>query len=162
MREAETSNIDNMFNFKPNLFQKIWWLIMRFFKDVVPDIPYKIECFAQRGYRGWSKDDWWNMDYYLISIIIPMLKELKEKSHGYPGHGEASTPEKWEAFLGKMIEGFEAAKRVWEDEYYLHTGFPDNRFDGDVKQWQVESEIDQKIFKKKAKIFIDRFFSLWD
>ena len=155
----ETNIIDDIMNYKPNLFERILWPIRRFFKDTIPDIPYKIKHFCQRGRRGWSDNDWWNMDSYLVEIILPMLKKFKENNHGYPGD---LTEEKWDELLGEMIIGFEAAKRVIDDDYYLETGFPEKRFEGDVKQWGEASLKDQKIFKQKMKVFIKYFFNLWD
>jgi len=96
-----------------------------------------------------------------------MLKQLKENQHGYPGHGQASTPEKWDALLDKMIEGFEAAKRVDDDDYYKEISGDSleaiiNAPSGDTKKWIEASEKDQKIFHDGIKLFNKWFFALWD
>jgi len=109
----------------------------------------RVKWFYQRGRRGWADCDWWGVDDYLVGIILPMLKQLKEYEHGYPGYGKASTPEKWDKLLDEMIEGFEAAKRITDDNYNLTT-------------YLVDFEADRKLFEKKARIFIKWFFHLWD
>ena len=40
----------------------------------------KIKWFFQRGARGWSDCDIWNMDIYLARIISEMTKNLGEKT----------------------------------------------------------------------------------
>jgi len=109
----------------------------------------KVKWFYQRGKRGWADCDWWDMHSYLIHIITPMLKELKEKNYGGLGYGKASTPEKWEALLGEMIEGFEAADRIIESEYPMDSYLEDQKKD-------------IKVFETKMKIFTKWFFHLWD
>jgi len=132
------------------------------------DIPYhlkRIKWFIQRGKRGWADCDWWSMNYHLVGIIVPMLKTLKEKSMTYPGCKGASTPEEWNTVLDTMIEGFEAAKRVIDDDYcsIVSPGFPEKKATRkEVMQWVKMNKEDQKIFKKKSKLFIKWFFDLWD
>ena len=147
-------------------YKKMYWKIKR----IVLDMPYnikKIKWFFQRGKRGWADCDWWDMHSYLVQIITPMLKELKENNCGYPGYEEASTPEKWESLLGEMIEGFEAASRVIENDYYKEisgdsieaiTHAPRE----EILKWSEMASNDQKLFRQKSKIFIKWFFNLWD
>ena len=154
-------NIDEIIKFKPNLYQKVWWLISRF----VCNIPFhirEIKWFFQRGRRGWADCDVWSTNDYLAKIIPSMLKQLKVTTHGYPGYGKANTSEKWDKLLDSMIEGWEAANRVCNDEYYELTGFPEKRSEGDVKVWQQSENSDVKIFNERMKVFIKFFFHLWD
>lgn len=131
--------------------KKVWFVIRRQVFRVM-DFPYhisRVRWFIQRGKRGWADCDWWNMDAYLVEIILPMLKHLKENEIGYPGYGKASTPKKWGALLDEMIEGFEIAKKITDDNY-------------DPRTYIVDLKTDKKLFEKKAKIFITWFFHLWD
>jgi len=116
----------------------------------------------QRGFRGWADCDWWSMDYYLIDIIIPMLKTLRDNQMGHPCD---LTEEQWVEKLNEMIEGFEAGKRVLDDEYYeiVSPDFPEkDATRKEVLEWGRMNMADQKIFKQKMKIFIKYFFNLWD
>ena len=64
-----------------------------------------------------------------------------------------------------MIEAFEAAKRAMDDDYFLETNSdiltrePTRK---EVKGWIRAYKKDERIFKKKARVFIDYFFGLWD
>jgi len=86
-----------------------------------------------------DKYDTWCMDNTLAHIIVPMLKQLREDTHGYPsdfiddesdwsqqkgfeGNGfeypEDSGFDKWKATLDKMIWAFEQViDDDWEDQY---------------------------------------------
>ena len=131
---------------------KKMWLGMKCQVYRAFDFPYhtkRIKWFIQRGRRGYADCDWWDMDAYLIGIILPMLKRLKADNMGYPGYGQASTPEKWDALLDEMVEGFTIAQKIMDDNYPL-------------EQFIELQAQDRKLFEKKAKIFIKWFFHLWD
>lgn len=128
------------------LWKKVWNRA-RYTVRSWADFPYhikRIKWFVQRGKRGYADCDWWCLHSYLIDIILPMLKQLRTKNMGYPGFGQASTPEKWEALLGEMIEGFEIAKKI------------------DDLDNIDEIDADQKLFRKKMVVFNRWFFHLWD
>lgn len=134
----------------------------------VPDIEgwyYKIKWFWQRGRRGYADCDVWGLDHYLANLVPLMLKRLRETRHGYPGYGSANTPEKWDAIIDKMIEGWLAAKRVCEDEYFRDTN--DDILERkpthiEVQLWGSKSKKDQKKFNSTMKLFTKYFFHLWD
>jgi len=132
----------------------------------IEDPLYSLKWFIQRGKRGYADYDWWNMDNYLCRIIISMLKELKEKRCGDPiGMEEIQTPEDWSNKIDEMIEAFEAAERVINDEYYLQVApnFPEQRLTTDeIKKCIELRNEDEKIFEEKMKIFTKYFFALGD
>ena len=100
-------------------------------------IKVRIDCY-----------DTWGMDSTLAHIIVPMLKQLRDTTHGYPsnfivdesdwsqqksfeGEGfefpEDYGFEKWKETLNEMIWAFEQLlDDNWEDQYY--TGKADFRF----------------------------------
>jgi len=164
--KKEYVNIDDLMDYSSNLFEKIWWPTRRFFLDIPYNIK-KIKWFWQRGTRGWADCDCWDMGYYLAKIIVPMLKHLKKNKIGYPGYGKASTSEKWDALLNEMVEAFEAAKRVIDDDYYKEVSGDSieaihNATREEIIKWGELSKADQKLFEKKVKIFIKWYFHLWD
>jgi hypothetical protein len=140
-----------------------------------------IKHFYQRAKKGYSSRDVWNMNSYLISIIIPMLKELKEGKLGYPGTEGAKTPEEWEQRLDEMIEGFEAGKRFIDDDYMEkiqpgwlesidtfeqdnsgHLLLKSNVTDESWKKYLIMVNEDEEKFHGGFKIFEKYFFHLWD
>jgi hypothetical protein len=83
--------------------------------------------------------DTWNMDETISRIIIPLLKQLKERKHGIPSSilfevAEASgkkyedfhdddiifnaAEKRWNEILDKMIWAFEQNITDWEDQYW--------------------------------------------
>lgn len=88
-----------------------------------------------------DKHDTWNMDKTLALIVVPMLKQLKETSHGSPFVDDEDVPEnlrstnakpkendwdvdefhfqRWNCVLDEMIFAFEAITTdSWEDQFY--------------------------------------------
>ena len=145
------------------IYINIYWSIKRF----VNDIPYnirKIKWFWQRGCRGYADCDIWDMCNYLAKIILPMLKQLKGTTHGYPCD---LTEKKWDKLLDEMIVGFEAVKRVCDDEYvdkFQPDWFENNEKITKESMDKCAKEIKQdiKIFNKMMPIFTKYFFGLWD
>lgn len=127
------------------------------------DFYYEIKQFVQRGRRGWADSDVWSVDHYVASILIQMLKKLKETKQGSPIE---LTEEEWSDKLNQMIEAFEAANRVIEDEYYEEIG-DDAEIIRKASKEELEEcnrrlEADIKIFEDGMKIFTKYFFGLWD
>ena len=91
--------------------------------------------------------DTWNMDNTLALIITPMLKQLKEKTHGAPLVADEDVPEslrraaapptknewdtddnyfkRWQWVMDEMIFAFESKNTDWEEQF-----------------WKVKPEID--------------------
>ena len=158
-----SKTLEEVENYKPALFQKIWWPIERFLKNIPWNLK-QIKFFWQRGRRGFADCDWWGMDYYLVSIILPMLKELRKNIHGHPVD---LTKEKWDELLGEMIIGFEAANRVLEDDYYKEVSGDSieairHATPKEIRKWGKLNWADQKLFHERMKLFNKHFFSLWD
>ena len=76
------------------------WIFYRI-KYFVENFLYGIKRFIQRGNRGYSDDDIFDMSCWFIEVIVPMLKQLKETKHGYPCN---MTEEEWDNQLDKMIK----------------------------------------------------------
>ena len=140
----------------------------------IRDFPQKVERFIQRGRRGWADSDTWSMDYYLITVILPMLKYLKDNNHGFPGSLKSS--KEWDDILSEMISGFEAGKRVLDDNY-LDVIQPD-WYDSSKETKELLSGLnikpssrieerkrmkaDEKQFHKAMRLMDKWFFNLWD
>lgn len=89
-----------------------------------------------------DKYDTWSMDHTLAVIILPMLKQLKEKKHGAPHVDDEDVPEelrstsapakeneydidnnhfkRWDWVMDEMIWAFEQHQPDydWQDQYY--------------------------------------------
>ncbi len=86
--------------------------------------------------------DTWSMDSTLVPIILPMLKQLKEKKHGSPNSMPAfaydsnqrqlcfdfyyeeddlvwkTGHDQWDAVMDKMIWSFEQLDTDWEHQFH--------------------------------------------
>lgn len=81
----------------------LWWVQYGIWIRIA-EIPCRIKHFMQRGLRGYSDADVWDLGYYLANIISGALQQLKDNS--------------WAEFMNsrefaKMVATFETAKRIW-------------------------------------------------
>jgi|SaaInlV_150m_DNA_2_1039686.scaffolds.fasta_scaffold03116_10 hypothetical protein len=88
--------------------------------DKIRYFPKECKWFIQRGRRGWSDCDSWNVYAHIAEIIPPMLKQMKEAGYGFPvlmyedftkyeytdEEGEAARA-KWNTILDSIIQAFE-------------------------------------------------------
>lgn len=159
------------------------WIFYRI-KDFIRYIPRNIKWFFQRGFRGYSDNDVWDMDGWFLSVIVPMLKQLKETKHGYPCN---LTEKEWDNILSKMIFYFEEAddfrcskqneyaksfrEITWEDgilnldENKMTDIEKKNYHEIKHKYFNRSIELDKYRDKKKNQAFIlfsKYFWNLWD
>ena len=94
-------------------------------------IPYAIKriyWFFQRGYRGYSDKDTWDFDYYLATVILGGLKQLKKYSHSAEPTQEEynimiktfelnlymiDNPQSYEALKPRFEAGFDLFKKYF-------------------------------------------------
>ena len=124
-----------------------------------------------------DKYDTWSMDSTLAHIILPMLKQLKETTHGAPDVDDKDVPKKlrstsapekendwdsddnlfarWDWVLDEMIWAFGQVNEDWQDQYYKeprgewHTKDPENDISEIV--WDKNPVIDTKGLKAHNK-----------
>lgn len=110
---------------------------------VIKVIPYKVFAFFNRDRKVKVRiDDYdtWSMDHTLAFIIAPMLKQLKDTTHGAPHVDDEDVPEnlrstnakpkeydydmdefhfaRWNYVLDEMIFSFSSYNEEWEDQFY--------------------------------------------
>ena len=98
---------------------------------------------------GWTNDekvsvridpwDTWAMDSTLAHIVVPMLEQFKNTTHGAPSVSEEDLPEHlistlvdipdkdvdelhfkaWDWILTEMLFSFKSKHNGWEDQFYL-------------------------------------------
>jgi len=90
---------------------------IKFFKD--------FGCNVRAAYRrvknGWCYTDAYNLDYWLLDVLPPMLRAISEEP-AYPGTGKFDTYEKWQAWLREQAAKLEqcredAMKNKYEDDF---------------------------------------------
>lgn len=117
----------------------------------IPSYEDREEAGTQIVIHSW---DTWNMDNTLALIIHPMLIQLKNTKHGYPGH---LTEERWDEILDEMIWAFEQKNIDWEDQYYGPL------VDGEFEWHDAEGQkAHQERMTKAFKLFGEYYENLWD
>jgi len=148
-------------------------------KDSISDLKFR----CQRFLRGWADIDCWDIDYWFLNTIVPMLTYLKNNLHSHPVD---ITEEEWKSILEKMIECFTEAnedtcshKNRYEEEYmrYLNEYYSmlrSGKLSSGIEN--KHSEISDKYLSDEMKIlnyreeklheglelFSDWFNDLWD
>lgn len=119
---------------------------MKRIKNLIREIKY----FIQRGKRGYSDEDIWNLDSYLMEWLPKALRQLAEHHIGYP---TGLSEKKWISILNKMADGFDA-ERVNDNLY----------FDGKitVDECIKGEKIANKKLQNSLKLFVKYFRNLWD
>lgn len=120
----------------------------------------------QRMNRGYCDADVWNLNYWFLETVPNMLKDLKESAHGYPGIGEADTPEKWKKLLDRMIWLFNEAN---EEKCSIKNRYEADWLDGndEIKKKYFEEEKRISVYRDECKnegfeLFSKWFWHLWD
>ena len=89
-------NVFNRHNFYGWRYPKYWGKnIEIFFRQ--------FKWAYQRITKGYCDCDWFDLNTYLAQLMADTIDELAEYGIGYPGMGEFDTPEKWKAYLKKIV-----------------------------------------------------------
>lgn len=108
---------------------------------------------CQRFLRGWADEDAWDIDWWFIKTLSPMLKKFKEDNDGNPFK---LSEEEWDKILDDMI-------------YYLEGMNEDgavNQLYGEGANLTVDNykEISNHMATSKEKffeLFVQYFYDLW-
>ena len=110
----------------------------------------KIKWFIQRGKRGYSDQDVWSLDSYLMEWLPKALRQLAKNHIGYP---IGLSDKEWISILNKMADGFDA-ERINDNLY----------FDGKISVCDAvknEKIVHEKL-QNSLKLFVKYFRNLWD
>jgi len=122
----------------------------------------QIKWFIQRGRRGYADCDVWDFDAYLISIIVPALKELKKDKMGcpmefYDEKMKNDECHKWDEMIEEIIQGFEAIEALdcrsfkwFKKDHVYRKEFDKERLDVLTKKYE-----------KGMQLFAKHFMSIW-
>ena len=131
----------------------------------IKEIPSCTKHFVQRGRRGWSDQDAWSIDYWMVDNLTPMLKRLKENKNGTPmsmfrkkdGVDKDGNPtdgahvladKRYDEVLDKIIYGLKCAKALQELDY-------------DYKDKNKTKLLNKRV-EKTFTLIGKHLFTLWD
>lgn len=127
-----------------------YWFWRRF--DWIRNRPREIKYFYQRGKRGFSDSDVWDIGAYLTEWMPDAIKQLRKNVSSCPEsmfdkkrkHNQCW---KWKKILKEIEDGFKAANDISCDNF----AFKKKKYDRLMGK-----------FNKSGMLFIKHFFSLWD
>lgn len=122
-------------DFKKLFSEEPKYVMYRWFEWITSDLWLDMKHLYQRGKRGYSDRDVWDMNHYLSKIIPPMLRQMI--SGGYC-HPIGLTPKKWDNIREKIALGFEASEK------------------------EEQSKDLDKQFDEGMKLFVKYYKNLWD
>lgn len=163
-----------------SVWDAIYYPCWRMF-DKIRYFPKEIKWFIQRGYRGWSDQDAWDVHGHIANIMPQMLRQMKENSYGCPvamyedvNKYEYSEDEqevaakKWNSILDTIIRAFEIEDGIASSEI-LDLGPRPTKKQKDFGKIHSEkfgidilTKEDRKIQKEGWKNFQKYFQNLWD
>ena len=125
--------------------------------DNIKYLPRTIKYRFQRASRGWADCDTWNMDFWFMKVMRPMLQHLRDTHTSHPGN---LTEEAWNVVLDRMI--------FLLNEMDENTCSQQNVFwKGKDKDRALEREMDICKYRNSCKdeffrLFSKYFYDLWD
>jgi hypothetical protein len=126
----------------------------------------EIKYFIQRGKRGYSNRDLWDVNSYLCEIIPQMIRHLAKNNTGCPSDLWDSKKinnecHKWETILEEIAQGFEAGKEINDSiGCRYRVDVEDNAFV--FKYDKKRATLLTNKFNRGMELFHKYFFSLWD
>ena len=201
--KATWKDAQSMETQKSNTLSKIWTKahpILDFFQDfyyecgrkweIPGNIKNNIKWFIQRGKRGYSDCDVWELYCYLTDIIIDGAKSLQKTANGCPSSlgnsmaldldEESKGTKEWKKILGEIVFTFETLKKVDNNEWVM---VPDEKDRKNLESrvaklnlsnrellfkdlthhtYHLMTEDEMNRYRKGWNYFRDYFLYLWD
>ena len=130
-------------------------------KNTLSDLWYDFRARCQRFKRGYSYGDVWDMDFWFMHTVKPMLIHLRDHGIGVPNelytHGENERIN-WENTLTEMINCLDMMD---EDIARKKLGF-NNRRSLSSEDYRLISDTMYKNKDRFFELFSYYFFHLWD
>jgi len=124
------------------------------------DFKFKWGTKIARFRKGYAPCDVWNMNSWFINHAIPILKDLRKNTNGYPA---GLSEQAWDKILEDMIKGFEIAKAVNDHEAIFKEDY--NRANPGLQKVYRDQGIklvNKGEYDKAFELFHEYFFNLWD
>src|SRR6185295_198725 len=129
--------------------------VYRFFfhiKEFPESFYYDTKYFIQRGLQGWSHRDVWSIDWFLTSIMPPMLKRLKDTGHTMPtweeGKSDEQCKKEWDDIIDSIIYIFEVSKNIHEHHWIIQES---SKYD--IKFDKKYIKLNKELKEKEPKLF---------
>ena len=147
-----------------------YYPVRNFFRWKVwePISPSMLKHYYQRARYGHSYKDTWDVDYWLIENLIPMINSIRDRNEGIPttfikeedGIGDDGNPTdhaidlagiRWRNTLGEIIYGLKCARFIKSDGWGTLEPLGKRR-----------NKRMTKSVKRSFNLIGEHLFSLWD
>ena len=137
---------------------------MRLYHRIKNKLIYDVDSLKariQRFKRGYSYGDVWDMDFWFVRTVKPMLIHLRDHGIGIPDELYLQDADNerilWENTLTEMISCLEL---MHEDNAEKYLGIENNDFSVEDynKKWALMEENKNRFFE----LFSKHFYSFWD
>ena len=125
---------------------------------------YNVNCLRarwQRFLRGYSYGDVYDMNFWFMRTVKPMLIHLRDYGIGIPNElyqeGKENEREGWEAVLTEMINCLDLMD---EDNVQKHLGIANN--DYSYKSYKKINDFMEEKKDRFFELFSKYYFCLWD
>ena len=151
--DEETSGLDELFDRKKSLWDKItlpFWRFCYFLRDGLFNANlYKRKWTKLR--HGYDPADSWGIDYSMAKWAVPRLKHLRNNLHGCPADF-VSQARPTEEEIEKAMDTWEGIldKIIWAFEFYID----ENSDYAGTKEWDR--------WKDGMNLFVEYYRNLWD
>ena len=137
-------------DFKISWYERyIWWPICWLWDDIEYYCYYKPKYFIQRGKRGYSDRDLWNMHHHLSDLMPDMFEDLANTHFGYPSE---MNDKEWTKMLKKWAKDIRKA----------NIDPPLKITDKGIERYKKQVEANQKLIKDTFTEIGEHYFNLWD
>lgn len=137
---------------------------MRLYYRIKNKLIYDVDSLRariQRFKRGYSYGDVWDMDFWFMRTVKPMLIHLRDHGIGVPNdlYLQDADNERiiWENTLTEMISCLELMD---EDNAEKYLGIKDN--DYSVESYNKVTNLMEESKNRFFELFSKHFYSLWD
>jgi len=125
----------------------------------------RLKNFYWRGKRGWSEEDAWDIDAYLVEVIPPIVRKYKDEGSGCPGELYDKSRKndecwRWKEILEEIAQGFEASAWIKDMKYMRQVKNPNGSY-----SYEEDKKVLEEMSKKAEtglQLFAKWFPNLWD
>lgn len=120
-------------------------------KNIFRSIWRSIKVITKWIFKGYCNPALWDLDEYLITVIIQRLKMFKKLTmHSYPA--DLKDDVEWRDVLNRLIHGFEVMK---SESIYLEVLYKE---EDPEEAYRLQSEYDRTTME----LFVKYFRDFWD
>src|SRR3990167_9910633 len=125
------------------------------------DWKYEIKWAWQRVFKGYDDRVTWDLHAYLSDYVPKILREMQSFVHGYPStpfkkkkqKGDIKSVKEWKEVLEKIAKGFDAARKIENNEYMVKVKLKKPRKDMFGEDSYIDYKFDKKMYNKLYKEF---------